>query len=99
MNRRQALHHVARGYDSTVTCLIRDDTGPVDLAGKVLDVHLRPYASRYRYMALPATSDVLGEAVFTVPASSQTNRLNESLYRIDLTADGVLIYEALLEIT
>jgi hypothetical protein len=100
LERRFATHRASRGYDCTIVCLVRDENGPVDLTGKELEVNVRAYGRNYthRFLTIPGTQVDPGKVTFTVPATTMYSSLNETLYRIDLTADGVLVYEALLEI-
>lgn len=98
VSRRFATHRASRGYDATLVCLVREDEGPIDLAGKELEVNLLGYGRTQRPLTIAATQVEPGKVAFTVPATSMYNRLTDTLYRVDLTADGELVYEALLEI-
>lgn len=98
MGRNRATHHASRGYDCTIVCVVRNDSGPVDLTGKDLEANLRAYGRNYRFLTIPATQIDPGKVTFDLPATDMYSRLSDVLYRIDLTADGALVYEALLEI-
>lgn len=97
-NRAQTTHRIPRGYDGTVDCYVRDDAGKQDLAGQTLAVTLRSYQRNCTVANLGASQSEPGLVTFTVPDSLVSAKLPETLYRFDVAADGVPVYEAMLEI-
>ncbi len=98
MFRREATHRLSRGYGGSFTCFIRNDSGPVDLAGKVIVAQLRPYNRNRQPTPVTAVQLEPGEMSVSIPETQLNSLLRDSLYRLDITADGELVYEALLEI-
>jgi hypothetical protein len=97
-NRAQTTHRIPRGYDGTVVCYVRDDAGKQDLAGQTLAVTLRSYQRNCTVADVDATQDEVGLVTFPVSDSLIDSKLPETLYRFDVAANGVPVYEAILEI-
>lgn len=98
MFRREATHRLSRGYGGTFQCLVRDLNGPADLSGKVLVAELRPYARNRKPTTISVAQLSEGVLSLNLPETLLNSTLRDSLYRLDITADGELVYEALLEI-
>ena len=97
MTRQQTTHRATKGYDSPVTCFVRDEAGPLDLTGKALSVNVRHYGHTRTRMTLAATQSEPGEVQFTFPIQDRYFSY-DSLYRFTVTADGLPVYDALLEV-
>lgn len=96
--RQQTTHRIPRGYDGTVDCYVRDEAGKKDLAASTLAVTLRSYQRNCTVASVDASQSEAGMVTFTVPDSLVSAKLPKTLYRFDVAADGVPVYEAMLEI-
>lgn len=110
--RQQTTHSATRGYDSRIVCYVRDESGPLDLAGKTLTASVRSYGSdggwcdgyggsdaQKLLASVPATQDAAGEVSFVLTADLMAHQMcGSNLYRFAIDADGELVYPALLEV-
>ena len=97
-NRQQTTHRITRGYDGSVECYVRDDAGKKDLSASTLAVTLRSYQRNCTVASADASQSATGLVTFTVTDALMDSKLPETLYRFDVAADGVPVYEAKLEI-
>lgn len=98
MQRRQATHRLSRGYGGDIPCLVYTDTGPLDLTGQALVANLQPYGRYRRPHQATVVQTTPGTLTVSVPETLIHSTLREPLYRLDITTNGVLVYEALVEI-
>jgi hypothetical protein len=87
--------------DTPVTLYVRNDSGPVDLAGEtppVLLVSVRRYGASTPISTFPATGDALGRVSFTVTADDVKRTLFPGVYAYRLTIDGVQGQSGVLEV-
>lgn len=84
--------------DTTLTCWVRDASGKRDLTTATLTVPIYPYGSNHELATATATSTVVGKVSVAIPTSLTTARLNPGLYRFAINANGVTVYDGLLEV-
>lgn len=98
MPRQMTTHRISHGYDGTLVCYMRDEQGPVDLSSASLTLSLRAYGQTPVLATVDASQESVGKVVGTIPAVVTLCQLPGTLYRFDIEADGMTVYQALLEV-
>lgn len=109
--RQQTTHRAYRHYDSPITCHVRNESGRLDLSAATLEVYVRNLDRQCRALrTLSATGDANGVVSFIIPKGTfyagtmgadyqlgaGDRRANN--FKFEVTANGALIYDALLEV-